>query len=61
MNCCNKGFTPFWRKAAIVKQQLKNQRKRMAERGTSILKKTGGIPYGPPADRTFSLLIMRIT
>mgnify|MGYP003415464556 CR=1 FL=1 len=27
----------------------------------AFLKKTGGIPSGPPAVRTFSLLIMRIT
>jgi len=27
----------------------------------AFLQKTGGIPSGPPADRTFSLLIMRIT
>jgi len=32
----------------------------MAERGTSIFKENWGIPSGPSADRTFSLLIMCI-
>jgi len=38
MNCCNKGFTSYWRKAASIKQQQKNKSKRMAERGISIFK-----------------------
>jgi len=61
MNCCNKSFTPYWQKAAIIKQQLKIKARGWQREERAFLKKTGGIPTDPPADRTFSLLIMRIT
>jgi len=37
MSPCNISFTPYWRNAAII-EQLKNKSKKMAERGTGILK-----------------------
>jgi len=37
MNCCNKGFTRNGRKAAIIKQQLKNKSKGFVAR--SILQR----------------------
>jgi len=50
INCYNKGFTPYWQKADIIKQQLKTARGWQREE-QAILKITGGIPSGPPADR----------